>query len=158
MPCGSGSPACSAMVQQFFRGRSASSPSTNFPGPAAGLDPGEPPGHPIEQPVGLGRPSGGLYAVAHGHRLIILMSTQPTMITRWPSYVRDRHAGRSRSTAGVLAPAASQRDLRAGCHEVRIGSQLVRKSSSNSTCPDNIPVRIDRATASNSETCGLVSE
>ena len=29
MPCGSASPACSAIVQQFFRGRSASSPSTN---------------------------------------------------------------------------------------------------------------------------------
>jgi hypothetical protein len=28
--------------------------------------------HPIEQPVGLRSPPMGLYAVAHGHRLIIL--------------------------------------------------------------------------------------
>ena len=30
------------------------------------------------------------------------MSTQLTMITRWPPHTRDRHAARSRSTAGVL--------------------------------------------------------
>ena len=38
---------------------------------AAGLDTGEPGGHPIEQPVGLRVPPPGIYAVAHGHRLII---------------------------------------------------------------------------------------
>jgi hypothetical protein len=32
-----------------------------------------------------------------------LMSTQRMRITRWSPHVRDRHAGRSRSTAGVLA-------------------------------------------------------
>jgi hypothetical protein len=30
-------------------------------------------------------------------------STQPAMISRWPSYVQHRHTARSRSTAGVLA-------------------------------------------------------
>ena len=39
--------------------------------PAAGLDPGEPARHPVEQPVGLGVPPAGIYAVARGHRLII---------------------------------------------------------------------------------------
>jgi hypothetical protein len=36
-----------------------------------GLDPDEPPGHPIEELVGLGPPTSRLYSVAHGHRLII---------------------------------------------------------------------------------------
>ena len=40
------------------------------PHAAAGLHPREPPRHPTEQPVGLGRPIDSLYAVAHGHRLI----------------------------------------------------------------------------------------
>jgi hypothetical protein len=39
--------------------------------PPSGLDPDEPPGHPIEQLVGLGPPTSRLYSVAHGHRLII---------------------------------------------------------------------------------------
>jgi hypothetical protein len=39
--------------------------------PMPGLDPGEPPGHPIEELVGLGLPTSRLYSVAHGHRLII---------------------------------------------------------------------------------------
>jgi len=39
-------------------------------GATAGLDPGEPACHPIEQPVGLGSPQPWLYAVARGHRLI----------------------------------------------------------------------------------------
>jgi hypothetical protein len=40
-----------------------------------------------------------------------LMSTQRTRITRWPPHVRDRHAARSRTTAGVLGghPARGQR-------------------------------------------------
>ena len=33
-----------------------------------------------------------------------------------------------------------------------------RRSSSSSACPDSTPVRISRATASSSATCGLVSE
>ena len=70
MPCGSRSPACSAMVQQFLRGRSASSPSRNPADPASGLDPGEPTGHPIEQPCRLGLPTGWVLPVARGHRLI----------------------------------------------------------------------------------------
>jgi hypothetical protein len=37
---------------------------------AAGLHPGEPACHPIQQLVALGHPPGNLYAVAHGHRLI----------------------------------------------------------------------------------------
>jgi len=41
------------------------------PGSATGLHPGEPARHPIEQLVGLGRPPDSLYAMAHGHRLII---------------------------------------------------------------------------------------
>jgi hypothetical protein len=40
-------------------------------GPAPGLDPAEPPGHPIQQPVGFGGPAGWPYPVTHGHRLII---------------------------------------------------------------------------------------
>lgn len=71
MPCGSASPACSAIVQQFFRGRVGQQPEQELPGPAPGLDPGEPAGHPIEQPVGLGLRPAGFYAVTHGHRLII---------------------------------------------------------------------------------------
>ena len=35
-------------------------------GPAAGLDTGEPAGHPIEEPVGLGGPALRFYAVTHG--------------------------------------------------------------------------------------------
>jgi hypothetical protein len=46
-------------------------PEHELPGPPPSLHPGEPTGHPIEQPVGLGRPPGSPYAVAHGHRLII---------------------------------------------------------------------------------------
>jgi hypothetical protein len=38
---------------------------------AAGLDPGEPAGHRLEEPVGLGCPPDSPYAVAYGHRLII---------------------------------------------------------------------------------------
>ena len=40
-----------------------------------GLDPGEPPGHPIEDLVGLGLPTSKLYSVAHGHRLISDVNT-----------------------------------------------------------------------------------
>ena len=47
-------------------------PAQERPGSAPGLHPGEPPGHPIQQPVGLRGPLMGLYAVARGHRLIIL--------------------------------------------------------------------------------------
>lgn len=38
--------------------------------PSAGLDPGEPTRHRVEQPVGLGLPASRLYPVARGHRLI----------------------------------------------------------------------------------------
>jgi hypothetical protein len=34
------------------------------------------------------------------------------MITRWPPYVRDRHAGRSRTTAGVLGSWPDKREER----------------------------------------------
>ena len=39
-------------------------------GAAAGRHPGESPSHPVEEPVGLGLPAVGFYAVAHGHRMI----------------------------------------------------------------------------------------
>lgn len=45
-------------------------PEQEFADAASGLDPGEPPGHPFEQPVGLGLPPGRSYAVAHRHRMI----------------------------------------------------------------------------------------
>lgn len=50
-----------------------------------------------------------------------LTSTQPRMITRWPSCVRDRHAARSRSTAGVLGLAldAARRVRRGYCHQAQ---------------------------------------
>jgi len=66
---------------------------------AAGLDPSEPPGHPIEEPVGFALPSGRPYPVAHGHRLIF----------------RCRHNGRS-SSGGRLTPGtATPQD-----HELRL--------------------------------------
>ena len=56
-----------------------------------------PPRPPIRQPLRCGpRPP-----------LDLQMSTQWTRITRWPSRVRDRHAARSRSTAGVLASSSA---------------------------------------------------
>ena len=36
------------------------------------------------------------------------------MITRWPPYVWDRHAGRSRSTAGVLKGGKGNDDMFGG--------------------------------------------
>jgi hypothetical protein len=38
--------------------------------PATSLDTREPSSHPVEQPVALGIPPPGIYAVARGHRLI----------------------------------------------------------------------------------------
>jgi hypothetical protein len=38
------------------------------------------------------------------------MSTQRMRITRWPPYIRDRHATRSRTTAGVLDAVAMEQD------------------------------------------------
>jgi hypothetical protein len=52
-------------------GQLSEQPEQEPAGPAAGLDPGEPGGYPAEQPVGLCSPAAGLYAVTHGHRLII---------------------------------------------------------------------------------------
>jgi hypothetical protein len=46
-------------------------PEQEPPRTTAGLDPGEPAGHPIEQSVGLSRPPGWSYSAAHGHSLII---------------------------------------------------------------------------------------
>ena len=107
MPCGSASPACSAMLQQFFRGRSASTPRTNAQ-PGGGSPPGRtgPPSDratcrsrpPNRQPLRCGpRPPPDLQ-----------MSTQRTRIARWPCHVRDRHAARSRPTTGVLGWCAWQ--------------------------------------------------
>jgi hypothetical protein len=66
-----GSPVCSAIVQQFLRGRSASNPSTNAPGPPPQLHPSKPARDPahhlVEQLLPPGRFHG--YAVARGHRL-----------------------------------------------------------------------------------------
>jgi hypothetical protein len=42
-----------------------------LPSSAAGLHPRKPGGHPLEQPVGLGVPPPGIYAMARSHRLII---------------------------------------------------------------------------------------
>ena len=71
MPCGSASPACSAMRPAVLPRQVRQQPEHEPAGPAAGLDPGEPASHPFEQPVGLSAPPPGLYAVARGHRLII---------------------------------------------------------------------------------------
>jgi hypothetical protein len=46
-------------------------PEQESTSPMPGLDATEPPGHPIEELVGLGLPTSRLYSVAHGHRLII---------------------------------------------------------------------------------------
>src|SRR4029450_6874749 len=96
MPSGVASPACSAIVQQFLRGRSASSPSTNPlarrrgssrpnppppppsdslrpPAPPPRPPPAEPPRPPAKQLLQPRLPAGGInpYAVARGHRLIV---------------------------------------------------------------------------------------
>ena len=39
-------------------------------GSATGLHPAEAPGDPVTQPVGLRGPTGGIYAVTHGHRVL----------------------------------------------------------------------------------------
>jgi hypothetical protein len=45
-------------------------PEQELPSATAGLDPAEPPGHPIEQPVSLGLPSQTFYPMARGHCVI----------------------------------------------------------------------------------------
>ena len=70
MPCGSRSPACSAMRPAVLPRQVRQQPEHEPPGPAAGLHPGEPARDPIQQPVDLGLPPGSVYAVARGHRLI----------------------------------------------------------------------------------------
>jgi hypothetical protein len=55
----------------ILTGQVSEQPEHEPPGPAAGLHPGKPPGHPFVQPVGLSLPTSRLYSVAHGHRLII---------------------------------------------------------------------------------------
>jgi hypothetical protein len=69
IPCGSRSPACSAIDQQFAR-QIGQQPEHEPANATAGLHPREPRSHPLEQPVGLSTPSPGIYAVARGHRLI----------------------------------------------------------------------------------------
>ena len=71
MPCGSRVAGVLGDAPAVLPRQVRQQPEHEPPGPAAGLHPGEPARHPIEQPVGLGRPTSGLYAVAHGHRLII---------------------------------------------------------------------------------------
>jgi hypothetical protein len=78
------------VLARQIRQQSADEP----PGPAAGLHPDEPGRHPIEQLVGLSRPPGGLYAVAHGHRLIF----------------RCRHNGRGSRGGRPLSETATPED------------------------------------------------
>jgi hypothetical protein len=61
-----------ASVQQFLRGRSASSPPTNALAPPAQIHTSEPAGDPTQQLVEQLLPAGriSLYAMASGHRLI----------------------------------------------------------------------------------------
>jgi hypothetical protein len=72
----------SAIVQQFFRGRSASSPRTNFPTPTAGFGTHEPSGYAPHQPCEVIVPTTRVYAVTSGHRLIFSLHTP--MITGGP--------------------------------------------------------------------------
>ena len=58
-------------------------------------------GHPIEQPVGLGVPPPGTYAVARRPPLDLQKSTQQTMITGWSYPAPSRHTSNI-TTYGVI--------------------------------------------------------
>jgi hypothetical protein len=64
------SPARSAMVQQFLRGRSESSPEHQLTDPTAGFDSGEPARDLAHQALERLLPAGRVYAVTCGHRVI----------------------------------------------------------------------------------------
>ena len=82
MPSGVASPAHSAIVQQFLRGRSDSSPSTNRPARRRGSTRANRPAIRPIRPLERLLPAGRVYAVTCGHRLIV--SLHNTDDQRWP--------------------------------------------------------------------------
>jgi hypothetical protein len=70
MPSGVAWPACSAIVQQFFRGQVSQQPTHERPGVSSRLHPAKPARDPTHQLLQPHLPPGRRNAVAGGHRLV----------------------------------------------------------------------------------------